>query len=178
MIATAPATAGTVGETRSPSEAGALTPPENTERQAVADVVVKLLGYSRWPAGSQVVRVCIDDAAAAISSGLNGQATSNGRLIDAKLLKSLDTASVTRCDAVYLVDTADSRRKTLVSELIGKPVLVIVEKDQACEVGSMFCLDIREERVTFRINLDSIARSSIRVHPGVLQLGRRTAKAQ
>ncbi len=71
----------------------------------------------------------------------------------------------------------DALRKKLTADLVGKPVLVIVEEDFECETGSMFCLTFRENQVSFRINLDAIARSGIHVHPGVLQLGRRRMPA-
>ena len=60
----------------------------------------------------------------------------------------------------------------------GEPtVLVITEEDFECETGSMFCLNVADNRVTFRVNLDSVARSGIHIHPGVLQLGRRRTPA-
>jgi hypothetical protein len=37
----------------------------------------------------------------------------------------------------------------------------------------MFCLGISDEHVGFKVNLDAVARSGIRVHPNVLQLGKR-----
>jgi len=151
---------------------------DSDPRLAVSRVVVNLVSYSRWPTGGATVRVCVDSAADDVYAGVKGQPISNGRVIDAKTLNALDSTAVSQCDAVYLLDLADIRRKTLVSELIGRPILVIVGRDQACEVGSMFCLDIREDHTSFRINLDSIARSGIRVHPGVLQMGRRTSTAR
>lgn len=70
----------------------------------------------------------------------------------------------------------EARRKKLLADFVGRPVMVIAEEDFECEGGSMFCLNIRENQVSFRINLDAIARSGIHVHPGVLQLGRRKAQ--
>ncbi|MNN73616.1 hypothetical protein D3C81_1897490 [compost metagenome] len=67
----------------------------------------------------------------------------------------------------------EARRKRLSADLSGRPVLVIAEEDFECEVGSMFCLNIRENQVSFRVNLDTLARSGVHVHPSVLQLGRR-----
>ena len=146
--------------------------------EAVSATVVNLLSYARWPTADSTVRVCIDSAAGVLAARIGGQKVSNGRWIDARVIGSLEPSSIAQCDAIYLRGVADNRRKTLVSELIGKPVLTIVEEDQACEVGSMFCLGIREDHVSFRVNLDSIARSGIRVHPGVLQMGRRGDQAR
>lgn len=144
--------------------------------------MLNLIGYSRWPAADnsaeKAVQLCVDKAVERVAARLQGQMAANGRMIDTRVIDAMETASVAQCDAVYLRDVADGRRKTLVAELIGKPVLIIVEQDQACEVGSMFCLGFREDHVSFRINLDSIARSGIRVHPGVLRLGRRPTEVR
>jgi hypothetical protein len=51
-------------------------------------------------------------------------------------------------------------------------VLTISEHNPSCTVGSMFCLNVDGERVTFEINLDAVARSGVRVHPNVLGLAR------
>ncbi len=179
MILVAPPAASavhTASSTQTPDTVSAQL--DSDPRLAVSRVVLNLVSYARWPTGGPTVRVCVDSAADDVYAGVNGQPISNGRFIAAQILNTLDTPAVSQCDAVYLLDLADNRRRALVSELIGKPVLIIVERDQACEVGSMFCLDIREDHTSFRINLDSIARSGIRVHPGVLQLGRRTTKAR
>jgi len=57
----------------------------------------------------------------------------------------------------------------------GRPVLSISEADDLCTVGSLFCLRVNDEQVTFEVNLDSVARSGVRIHPSVLQLSRRRA---
>lgn len=44
-------------------------------------------------------------------------------------------------------------------------------------VGSLFCLRVEDEQVSFEVNLDSVARSGVRIHPSVLQLSRRRAAA-
>jgi hypothetical protein len=53
--------------------------------------------------------------------------------------------------------------------------LSISEADSSCSVGSMFCLRIKPGKVSFDVNLDSVARSGVRVHPSVLKLATRQA---
>jgi hypothetical protein len=38
-------------------------------------------------------------------------------------------------------------------------------------------LRVSDEQVSFEVNLDSVARSGVRIHPSVLQLSRRRAAA-
>jgi len=54
-------------------------------------------------------------------------------------------------------------------------VLSISEADDPCTVGSLFCLRVSDQQVAFDVNLDSVARSGVRIHPSVLQLSRRRA---
>ena len=66
-------------------------------------------------------------------------------------------------------------RSQLFASLIGHPVLSISEGGDQCTVGSLFCLRVGDEQVSFEVNLDSVARSGVRIHPSVLQLSRRRA---
>jgi hypothetical protein len=47
-----------------------------------------------------------------------------------------------------------------------------------CAVGSAFCLQISNDQAGFKVNLDSLARSGVRVHPNVLQLARKKGPPQ
>lgn len=145
--------------------------------EAVARVVLSLLSYARWPSERETLRLCVDGSARYAGKLIEGGTLSTGRLVEARRTDTLSEALVSECDALYLGAMNDARRRALTTYFVGKPVLVIAEEDFECEGGSMFCLNIREHQVSFRINLDAIARSGIHVHPGVLQLGRRKAPA-
>lgn len=79
----------------------------------------------------------------------------------------------THCDALYLGELPNAERQQLVADAAGHPVLTISERDESCTQGAMFCLNIGADRVTFDINLDRVARSSVRVSPSVLKLARK-----
>jgi hypothetical protein len=158
--------------------APASAPGAQTSRpEAVARVVMSLLSYARWPAERETLRLCVDTGAHYAGKLMEGGTLSSGRLVEARPFDALADALMPECDALYIGAMTDARRKKLAADLVGKPVLVIAEEDFECEVGSMFCLNFRENQVFFRINLDAIARSGIHVHPGVLQLGRRRTPA-
>jgi hypothetical protein len=84
---------------------------------------------------------------------------------------------VNACDAVYIGKLSTDERSRLFDSLIGHPVLSISEGGDQCTVGSLFCLRVGDEQVSFEVNLDSVARSGVRIHPSVLQLSRRRAPA-
>jgi len=172
FAASTPASAATVAATPASAPVAQTSRPE-----AVARVVMSLLSYARWPAERETLRLCVDTGAHFAGKLMEGGALSTGRLVDARAVDALADNLLPECDALYIGTMTDARRKKLATELVGKPVLVIAEEDFECEAGSMFCLNIRENQVSFRINLDAIARSGIHVHPGVLQLGRRRTPA-
>ncbi|MCW5505571.1 YfiR family protein, partial [Pseudomonas aeruginosa] len=76
---------------------------------------------------------------------------------------------------IYLGVVDERERQQVFRSLAGHPVLSISERGTECSVGSMFCLNVGGPRITFEANLDSIARSGVRVHPSVLKLARRQA---
>lgn len=158
-----------------PASAPAAAPVPRPE--AVARVVMSLLSYARWPAERETLRLCVDNGTRYAGKLMEGGTLSTGRLVEVRRVDVMSDALTPDCDALYLGTMTDTRRKKLAADLTGRPVLVIAEEDFECEVGSMFCLNIRENQVSFRVNLDSIARSGIHVHPGVLQLGRRKTPA-
>lgn len=157
----------------------AVLPPAVTAQPApqrtdlVARVVFSLLGYARWPVERDPVRLCVDNASRYAARLMEGGTLSNGRSVQTRQVDVLADMLQPTCDALYVGVMNDARRKRLSAEVTGRPVLVIAEEDFECEVGSMFCLNIRDQQVSFRVNLDTLARSGVHVHPAVLQLGRR-----
>lgn len=145
--------------------------------EAVARVVMGLLSYARWPMEREAVRLCVDNGTRYAGKLMEGGTLSTGRLVAARPIDAMAGNPAAECDALYVGVMTDARRRKLSADLLGRPVLVVAEEDFECEAGSMFCLNIREHQVSFRINLDAIGRSGIHVHPGVLQLGRRRVPA-
>lgn len=141
--------------------------------ESVEQVVFGILSYSRWPSENGTLDVCIvgpTDHADRI-----GQSTStvNGRPLRVVRKAVSDAGLGTDCDVAYLGNIDETGRTQVFSAIGSRPVLTISENDASCSVKSMFCLHVRNARVTFEINLDSVARSGIRVHPNVLKLARR-----
>jgi hypothetical protein len=157
----------------------AMLPPAVTAQPApqrtdlVARVVLSLLGYARWPVEHDTVRLCVDHASRYAARLMEGGTLANGRPVRTRQVDLLADMLHPACDALYVGAMNEVRRKRLSAELTGRPVLVIAEEDFECEVGSMFCLNIRDNQVSFRVNLDTLAGSGVHMHPGVLQLGRR-----
>ncbi|PAW51154.1 hypothetical protein CKQ80_10220 [Pseudomonas moraviensis] len=145
--------------------------------QAVTQVVLGILSYARWPVEPAQLRLCIVGPTEYTDDLVKGTTQATGRPVVVRRLLADNPAIVNECDAVYIGKLTADERSRLFASLIGHPVLSISEGGDQCTVGSLFCLRVGDEQVSFEVNLDSVARSGVRIHPSVLQLSRRKPAA-
>nr|WP_314563813.1 YfiR family protein [uncultured Pseudomonas sp.] len=145
--------------------------------QAVTQVVLGILSYARWPVEPAKLRLCIVGPTQYTDDLIKGTTQATGRPVVVQRLLASHPDIVDACDAVYIGKLSADERSQLFTSLIGHPVLSISEGGDQCTVGSLFCLRVSDEQVSFEVNLDSVARSGVRIHPSVLQLSRRRAPA-
>ncbi|WP_262501764.1 MULTISPECIES: YfiR family protein [Pseudomonas] len=143
--------------------------------KAVTQVVLGILSYARWPVEPAELHLCVVGPTEYTDDLLKGATQSTGRPVQVRRLLANNPAIVSDCNALYLGKLTDEERSTLFQRLNGQPVLSISERDDRCIVGTLFCLRVGDEQVSFEVNLDSVARSGVRIHPSVLQLSRRRA---
>ena len=155
------------------------TPPGMAEQrgQAVTQVVLGILSYARWPVEPVQLRLCIVGPTEYTDDLVKGTTQASGRPVLVQRLLADNPAIVSECNAVYIGKLTADERSRLFASLMGNPVLSISEADDPCTVGSLFCLRVSDEQVSFEVNLDSVARSGVRIHPSVLQLSRRKSAA-
>ncbi|UFQ00969.1 YfiR family protein [Pseudomonas fitomaticsae] len=151
------------------------TPVGMAEQRAksVTQVVLGILSYARWPVEPAQLRLCIVGPTEYTDDLVKGTTQATGRSVILRRLLADNPAIVSECDAVYIGKLTTDERSRLFASLIGHPVLSISEGGDQCTVGSLFCLRVGDEQVSFEVNLDSVARSGVRIHPSVLQLSRR-----
>lgn len=145
--------------------------------KAVTQVVLGILSYARWPVEPLLLRLCLVGPTEYTDDLVKGTTQATGRPVTVQRLLADNPSIATDCDAVYIGKLTGEERSRLFAALIGHPVLSISENDEQCSVGSLFCLRVGDEQVSFEVNLDSVARSGVRIHPSVLQLSRRKPAA-
>ncbi|CAD5108274.1 hypothetical protein PSEWESI4_02559 [Pseudomonas carbonaria] len=145
------------------------------QSEAVGEVVLGILSFVRWPDEPGELHLCVVGPTEFADDILQGMSQPSGRPVHAQRRALDDPRLATECHALYLGVLSDAENRQLFERLANHPVLSISEHDPSCSVGNMFCLNIGRPRVTFSINLDSVARSGVRVHPNVLKLARRKA---
>ena len=159
--------------------AQAPTSPGMADQRArsVTQVVLGILSYARWPVEPPQLRLCIVGPTEYTDDLVKGTTQATGRAVVVRRFLTSHPAIATDCEAVYIGKLSQAERETLFASLSARPVLSISEADDACMVGSLFCLRVSDAHVAFDVNLDSVARSGVRIHPSVLQLSRRKTAA-
>lgn len=145
--------------------------------KSVTQVVLGILSYARWPVEPAQLRLCVVGPTEYTDDLVKGTTQATGRPVTVQRYLAETPSIVDACDAVYIGKLTSDERSRLFASLTGRPVLSISESDDQCTVGSLFCLRVSDDQVSFEVNLDSVARSGVRIHPSVLQLSRRKSAA-
>ncbi|MGL6247383.1 YfiR family protein [Pseudomonas sp.] len=155
------------------------TPVSMADQRAksVTQVVLGILSYARWPVEPAQLRLCVVGPTEYTDDLVKGTTQATGRPVTVRRLLADNPSIISECDAVYIGKLTGDERSQLFASLTGRPVLSISESDDQCTVGSLFCLRVTDDQVSFEVNLDSVARSGVRIHPSVLQLSRRKSAA-
>jgi hypothetical protein len=165
--------AGPANAARAVHSASRADPAISPRDAAVRQVVLGIISFTHWPTppARLRLRLCVTgrpDYAHGLVDALQAGSTP----LDVQRIGFDDPGIGAACDVVYFGDLSDDDRQQVRAAVAGHPVLTISERNPSCTAGSMFCLNVDDERITFDINLDAVARSGVRVHPNVLKLGR------
>jgi len=151
-----------------------MTVPAASVSAAVAQTVWGVLGYTRWPGDPSPVQLCLVGETAHAQVLLAGTELPGGRRLQTRRISPDDAQPLNACHAVYAGPLRPGQWQRLMAAWpAGQPLLTISEVAADCATGGMFCLDITPQGVSFELNLDSMARSGVRVNPRVLGLARR-----
>ena len=136
-----------------------------------ARIVASILSYSRWPAQPVPLRLCVV-----------GQADHDDELGDIALPQGgrIERRSVplgmpglgSACDALYIGRLTLPAMRQVTASVRGQAVVTIAEADPDCSSQAMFCLIHATGSLSFRMNLDAISRSTVRIDPRVLRMSR------
>ncbi|AXM96469.1 YfiR family protein [Pseudomonas plecoglossicida] len=153
---------------------GSATSTQAQQRaKAVTQVVLGILSYARWPVEPVPLRLCLVGPTEYADDLIKSNVQSAGQPLQVRRLLADDQNVAQACDAVYIGKLDPGQRDRLFQGVTDHPVVSISEADDPCTVGSLFCLRVGDRQVAFEVNLDSVARSGVRIHPSVLQLSQR-----
>lgn len=141
---------------------------------AVAQTVNGILSYARWPdqTHSSAITLCIIQPVRYATFLTPDGSAFAGRPLKVMTLPFDSPLLATQCDAIYSGRTTPEQQNDLHLRLEGHAILTIGEEDNACGLLNAFCLVITPLHTGFKLNLDTLSRSGVRVNPAVLQLAR------
>jgi hypothetical protein len=148
--------------------------PDNPDRMAVtvARMVGGIFAYTRWPAARSTIGLCITGVADHAGE-LDSIAPDAGRpAVQRRALPPGEGPLPAHCDALYLGDMDLSQARRLIAAAHGAPLVTIAESDAGCRAGAMFCLLFAPGNLNFRLNIDAVSRSTVRIDPRVLRMSR------
>jgi hypothetical protein len=144
------------------------------DRPGILDTVRGILGYVRWPTEPNPIRVCVLGSNVPATKLLSSGLADLGERKVQVLQPESEVGIAQRCDAIFVAANSPLPWRKIFEQTNGQPVLTLCERSPACATGSMFYLDISpQDHVQFEVDIDAVARSSVRVNPQVLRLGRR-----
>lgn len=135
---------------------------------AVGRMVQAMVEYTRWPSPPNPVQLCVSGPVDH-AGRLDGLRLSDGRAIARRGI-SASPLALAGCDVLYLGRLPAATARVLTDAARGKGVLTIAESDPDGRSQAMFVLQFRPGSLTFRLNIDAVSRSGLRVDPRVLRL--------
>ncbi len=147
--------------------------PASTKDEEVKRTVLGIMSYTRWVPPPTPINLCIVGPTkhSVLLEKLDAFDSMN-KIVVTKQNYDVTVLS-TQCDAIYFGDISPVEQQKIVAARQSKPILLLSENNQNCELGSSFCLNLETSPITFTVNLDSLTRSGVRVDPNVLLLGRK-----
>ena len=144
--------------------------PSVEQDSTVRRIVFGIISFTHWPAPRTSVRLCIVGETRFTLDRTDAPPPPSEPTIVVRKTSVTDPTIGVACDALYMGELSNAERKQIDASRAGQPVLTLSESDGTCTQGAMFCLHVDGYRVRFDMNLDSVARSGVRVSPKVLEL--------
>lgn len=134
----------------------------------VARLVRAFVQYSRWPGNPSALRACVVGPADHADDLLAGRQVA---AIGVEVVeRNLETVRAADCSIVYIGRLGIDDQRLITARMKGEAVMTIAENDPACRSRAMFCLLFEARSLSFRLNIDAVAQSLVRVDPRVLLL--------
>lgn len=135
---------------------------------AVVRAVRSLVEYTRWPQPSNPVELCVAGPASHAGQ-LDAVRLGDGRMLSRRAVAA-NPAALAGCDVVYIGRVPLAGQRQLTAAVRGRGVMTVAEADPECRSEAMFCLIYPATGLSFRLNIDAVSRSGLRVDPRVLRV--------
>lgn len=147
---------------------GAMTTGGSPYSGAAARTVKGIMEYSRWPQRRDPLVLCVAGPALHAAQ-LGSLRMADGRQVQRRSVAA-SPAALAGCDVVYIGQVALPIQRQLTAAVRGRGVLTIAEADPANASEAMFALTYKSNALSFRLNIDAVSRSGMKVDPRVLRV--------
>ncbi len=137
---------------------------------AVARTVKAIVDYTRWPQKKELLVLCVAGNARHASQ-LGSWRTAVGQEVQRSNVAA-QASAVGGCDIVYIGSVPLQAQRSLSAAVRGKGVLTIAESNPGNASEAMFAFDYQPQSLSFRLNIDAVSRSGLRVDPRVLRIAK------
>lgn len=137
---------------------------------AVARTVRGILEYSRWPQLQGPLVLCVVGAAQHAGQLVNFRLADGRKVIRRNV--AAQPGALGGCDALYIGSIPLPAQRQVTSSVRGKGVLTIAENDPGSSSEAMFALTYKPGALSFRLNIDAVSRSGVKVDPRVLRVAK------
>ena len=140
----------------------------------LADLVLGIVHYTRWPAAPAPITLCLGDGdatAAGLAAAFGAMTPAPPVRIALRHVAPALAAELFDCQAVLFPDMPAAPRQELLLKLNKRPILTLGRGEGFCSYAGQICLIDGPKGLRFRANLDAIAFSGLRLNPRMLQLG-------
>lgn len=138
--------------------------------QAVARTVRAIIEYTRWPKRADPVLVCVAGPVRHAAQ-LGALRLADGRRLERRNIAP-SSVGITGCEVLYIGDLPIAQQRELTFLSRGRAVLTLAEADESNASEAMFVLAFQARSLSFRLNVDAVSRSGLRVDPRVLRVAR------
>ncbi|GAA5016140.1 hypothetical protein GCM10023206_27690 [Acinetobacter puyangensis] len=141
-------------------------------------LVSGILSYVTWSTNLNQINFCVIDGPANFISAnifdptpqiIQPQNVKRFNYTAEQLLKPAASNPATHCQVYYFVQTSDTVQQQIINRNPLK-ILTLSENNPECSIGSAFCIYLSKRQFKFKVNLDSLKASQVRVNSKVLLL--------
>jgi YfiR/HmsC-like len=147
---------------------GTAGPGESAYSGAVARTVKAVIDYTRWPQRHDPLTLCVAGPTQHAAQ-LGAIRLADGRRVERRNVAAAP-AAVGGCHVLYIGQLPVATQRQLTAAVRGKGVLTIAEADPANASEAIIALIYQPRSLSFRLNIDAISRSGLRVDPRVLRI--------
>lgn len=133
-------------------------------------ITLSILSYAKWNTPTPALCV-IDNPNYAVQFNHALRLHGYHYKISSIRLNELEKSS---CNAIFLSTFSPQEEQKIIYSQRPDPPLSFSSTNQDCEMGSAFCLYTQNNKTSFKVNLDSLSQSKVRVDPRVLLLAKST----